>query len=128
LVGTDEVDLHDHGDGPGEPLVDAEQHVREHDPSPGGREDQQQRHRQADEPAGQQHRLATEPVGEGAGEVVDDRLGDAEGDDEGQHRGVAGQGELLLGQQRQHRAFLPDEPTDERVDPDQQRELRQVLA
>ncbi len=33
--GADEVDLHDHGGRPGEPLVDTEQDVGEHDPAPG---------------------------------------------------------------------------------------------
>src|SRR3712207_7273513 len=36
-----QVDFHDHGHRPAQPLVDAEQHVGEHDPAPGGGEDDQ---------------------------------------------------------------------------------------
>ena len=67
---TDEVDLHDHRRRPGQALVDAEQHVRRDHPAPGRRPDEQERNRQADQPAGDQDRLAAEAVGEGAGGEV----------------------------------------------------------
>ena len=35
---------------------------------------------------------------------------------------------VRIGEQRQHGAFLADHPADERVDADEQRELREVLA
>ena len=124
---ADEVDLHDHGGRPGEALVDAEQHVGEHHPAPRRRPHQQQRDRQADEPAGDEHRLAAEAVGEGAGEEVGRRLDDAEGDDERQRGGERGEPELLVGEQRQDGAFLADHPADEGVDGDEQGELGEVL-
>ena len=43
------------------------------DPAPVGRPDEQERHRQADEPAGDEDRLAAEPIGEGAGREVGER-------------------------------------------------------
>ena len=83
---ADEVDLHDDGGGPGQALVDAEQDVGGDDPAPGRRPDQQQRHGQADQPAGDQDGFAAVPVGQGAGGEVGQGLGDAERDDEGQRR------------------------------------------
>src|SRR5579864_1021531 len=50
--GARQVDLHDHGGGPGQALVDAEQHVGEDDPSPAGPEGQQERDGYPDEPSG----------------------------------------------------------------------------
>ena len=41
--------------------------------------------------------------------------------------GELGEPELVLGEQRQDGALLADHPADERVDADQQRELREVL-
>ena len=66
--------------------------------------------------------------GERAGAEVGERLGDAEGDDERQDRGARGQAEVLAADERQRRAFQADHRADERVDRDQQRELRAVLA
>jgi hypothetical protein len=97
--GSDQIDLHDHRHRPGEALVDPEEHVGSHHPAPGGSEDQHQRNRDPEQPAGQEHRLAAEAIGEGPGEVVDDSLGEPEGGDEREHGGVAGEGELALGQQ-----------------------------
>lgn len=127
-VWTDEVDLHDHGHRPGQPLVDAQQDVGDHDPTPRRRPDQQQRHGDRGQPAGQEYGLASEAVGERAGDVVHCGLGQPEHHDEGQHRGVVGDTERVLGQQRQDRAFLADHAADQHVDGDQQGELRQVLA
>ena len=93
--GADEVDLHDHRGGPGEALVDAEEHVGEHHPAPRRRPHQQQRDREADDPAGDEHRFASVPVGQGAGEEVGGRLHDAEGDDERQRGGERGEPEHL---------------------------------
>ena len=45
-----------------------------------------------------------------------------------ERRGERGEPELLFGEQREHRAFLADHPTDERVDADEQGELGDVLA
>ena len=79
-AGPDQVDLHDDGGGPGQALVDAEQHVGGDDPSPGRGPDQQQRHGKADQPARDEDGFAAEAVGQGAGEVVGGGLGDAEGE------------------------------------------------
>ena len=66
--------------------------------------------------------------GERSGAQVGERLGEAEGDDERQHRGAGGEAEVVAADQRQRRALEADHRADERVDRDQQRELRGVLA
>ena len=66
--------------------------------------------------------------GERAGAEVGERLGEPERDDERQHRRAGSQAEVLAPDQRQRRALEADHRADERVDGDQQRELRGVLA
>ena len=102
--------------------------VREQHPVPARRPHQQERHRDGDQPPGDQHVLAAEAVRQPAGAVVRERLRDAEHDDERQHRGARGELELLLGDRRQDAALHADHRADERVDDDEQRELREVLA
>ena len=94
--GADEVDLHDHGRGPRESLVDAEQHVGDDDPAPRRRPHQQQRHRQADQPSRHEHRLAAHPIGKRPGEEVGDGFDRAEGDDEGERGGERGEPEDVV--------------------------------
>jgi hypothetical protein len=125
--GADEVDLHDDGGRPGEPLVDAEQDVGEHHPAPRGRPHQQERDGDADEPAGDQHGLAAVPVREGAGEEVGGGLDDAERGDEREGGGVLVEPELVGRQQREDGAFLADHAADQRVHADEQHELGEVL-
>ena len=98
------------------------------DPAPRRRPDQQQRDREADEPAGDEDGLAAVAVRQGAGEEVGGRLHDAEGGDERERGGERGEPELVLGEQRQDGALLADHAADERVDADEQRELGEVLA
>ena len=69
-----------------------------------------------------------DPLGEGARAQVRERLGEAERDDEREHRGARLEVEVRFADQRQGRALEPDHRADERVDSDQQRELRGVLA
>jgi rhodanese-related sulfurtransferase/predicted transcriptional regulator len=97
-------------------------------PGPGGRPDQQQRHRDRDDPAGHEHRLAAEPVHPGAGDVVGGGLGEPEDQDEGQARGVVRHAEDLPAQQRHHGALLAEHAAHQGVDRDQQHELGQVLS
>ena len=125
--GADEVDLHDHGRRPGESLVDAEQDVGEDHPSPARCPDQQQRDRYGDDPPGDQHRFAAIAIGQRAGKEVGGRFDGAEGDDERERRRESSQPEFLLGEQREHGAFLADHATDERVDTDEKGELGDVL-
>ena len=125
---ADQVDLHDHGRRPREPLVDPEQHVGEDDPAPRRRPDEEQRHRQPDEPAGDEDGLAPEPVRESARDEVGPGLGHPERDEERQGRGDARKAEDLGREQRDDRPLLADHPADERVDRDEQRELAEVLA
>src|SRR5579883_3212962 len=127
-AGSDQVDLHDDGGGPGQALVDAEQHVREHDPAPRGSVDQQCGHGQCDQPAGDEHGLAPVAVGQGAGEEVGDRLGRAEGGDVGQCRCIGGEVEDIAGEQRQDGAFLTERAADQGIDRDQEGELGEVGA
>ena len=127
-LGPDEVDLHDHGHRPRQALVDTEQDVGGDDPAPARRDGDQQRDGQRDRPAGDQQTPAAEPLREYAGAEVGERLREAEGDDERQHRGLGGEPEVGLADERQGRALEPDHRADEGVDRDEQRELREVLA
>ena len=52
--------------------------------------------------------LAPEPLGQLAGGEVGERLGGAEGDDEGEDRGGRGQPEVLLADERQHAPLQAD--------------------
>ena len=65
-------------------------------------------------------------VGERAGREVRERLRESERDDEGEDRGLRGQLEVLLADQREDRSLEADHGADERVDPDEQRELAGV--
>src|SRR5205809_888980 len=69
-----EIDLHDHGRGPTQALVDTEQDVGEHDPPPARRPDDEQRHREPREPPRDEQRLASDPVGEMPGKQVGQRF------------------------------------------------------
>jgi hypothetical protein len=80
------------------PLIDPKEDVGGDDPAPGGRPDDQQRHRQADQPAGDQDGFAAVTVGQRAGQEVGGRLGEAEGDDVGQGGRDRGQPEDLGGE------------------------------
>jgi hypothetical protein len=97
-------------------------------PSPRRRPHQQQRHRHADQPPCHQHRLATDPIRQCPGEEVRGRFDRAERHDERERGGERGQPEHVLREQRQHRPLLADHAPDQRVDRNQQQELRQVLA
>ncbi len=98
------------------------------DPVPARRQHDDDRHRQAEEPAGNEDLLAADAVGEASGEQVGQRLDDAEGDDEGEGDRARGQAELLLGQERHDGPLQPDHAADEGVDQDQEAELLPVLA
>jgi hypothetical protein len=124
---SDEIDLHDHRRRPRQPLVHAEKHVGDDDPTPRRCPDQQQRNRQSDDPAGHEDWLASEAVRERAGKEVRGRLHDAECDDERESGREGHEPEGVLGQQWKDRAFLSDHPADESVDSDEEDELRQVL-
>ena len=104
------------------------QHVGEDHPSPGRGPDQQQRHRDADQPPGHQYRLAAVAIRQGAGEEVGGRLHDAERGDEGQRGGERREPELGFSEKGENGSFLADHAPDEGVDCDQQGELGQVLA
>jgi hypothetical protein len=72
---SDEVDLHDDGHGPGQPLVDAEQDVRGHDPAPAGRHGDQDWDREGKRPAGYQQPPPAGALRERPGAEVGERLG-----------------------------------------------------
>jgi hypothetical protein len=120
------VDLHQHGHRPGESLVRAQEHVRGDDEAPGRREADEQRHRQRECPAQHEQPLASRPLGERAGGEVRQSLGGPERDDEGEDRGLRREPEVALADERKDAPLEPDHRTDERVQPDEQRELRRV--
>ena len=121
-----EVDLHDDRGRPGEPLVDAQEDVREHHPRPGRRPDEEKRHRHPDEPAGDEDGLAAEAIGQRSCDEVRRCLHRTEGEDEAERRGVGIEVKGSLPEQGQHGAFLPDHPADQGVDPDEKGELGEV--
>jgi hypothetical protein len=123
-----EVDLHDDRRRPRQPLADAEQHVGEQDPVPARRPHEQERHGGGGDPARDEHVLAAEAIGEASSEVVRQRLGDAEHDDERQHCGACRELELLLADRGQDAPLHADHRAHERVDDDEQRELAEVLT
>ncbi len=81
---------------------------------------------QRDEPAGDEDRLPTEPVGEHTGHEIGGRLGQTEGDDEGQCGCEGLEPEDFGRQQRYDGPFLADHAADECIDRDEQRELPEV--
>ena len=123
-----EIDLHHDGHRPRESLVDAEEHVGgDHEP-PGRRQSDQQRHRQREEPSDHEQPPAAEPLGQASGDEVGERLGQPEGEHEGEDGGRRGEPEVLLAHEREHASLEPDHGADERVEGDEQAELRSVLA
>ena len=66
--------------------------------------------------------LSPDDVGQATGEIVRERLRDAERDDERQHRGMGGK--VKVG--REDRALQPDHRADERVHHDEERELSEI--
>jgi len=128
ILRSGEIDLHDDRGRPGESLAHAEQRVGGEHPRPRRRPHQQERHRGRNDPAGHQHVLATEAVREPSCEVVRERLGDAEHDDEGEHRRPGRQMKFLLGNRWQDGSLHSHHRTYEGIDHDEQRELRQVFA
>ena len=125
---ADEVDLHDHSHRPSHRLVGAQQHVREVDPPPRGRKDDEKRHRQREQPTDDEDRLATDAIRQSRGNEIQQRLGDAKTDDERRDGRLRRESELLLAQQRQHRALEADHRADERIKANEQHELREVLS
>ncbi len=81
-----------------------------------------------EQPAGNEQPLPPDTVGERAGCEVRERLRQSERHDEGEDRGLRRQLEVLLADQREDRSLEADHGADERVDPDEQRELAGVRA
>src|SRR5712692_831643 len=121
-----EVDLHHDRHRPRETLVYAEEQVREDDHPPALSESDQQGHGQGKQPAGDEQPLAACAVGERTGGEVRQRLGGAEGDDEREDRGVGAETEVLLADERQDAPLEADQRPDERVQANEEGELRRV--
>jgi hypothetical protein len=115
-VGGHQVDHHVHRHRPGERLIDAQQHVRSDHPRPRWRPDQQQRHRQPEQPADPEHLPAPDAVGPGASEQVGDGFGDPEADDERGECTADLQPEGVAPEEWNHGTLEPHHPTDEHVD------------
>jgi hypothetical protein len=126
--GPGEIDLHDHGRRPRQPLVQPQEDVRDDDPAPCRRPDEQQRYGQPNEPARHENRLATKAIGHRAGNQIRAGLRDSEGDEKGENGADTGDTEDVRGQNRQEGSLLADHPADERIDANQQRELAKVRA
>lgn len=81
-----------------------------------------------DQPAEDQNGLAAEAIRPSAGAVVGERLRDAEHDDERQDCRPRGKRKFLFGNRREDAALDADRRPNERVDDDQERELRGILT
>ena len=125
---ADQVDLHDHRARPGQALVDAEQNVGDDDPAPLRCPDEQQRHREPEQPASDENRLAAVAVRQRTRGEIGNGLGHAECQDERQDAGEGGQAEDLGRHEWQNGPLLADHSADEAVDADEQRELAGVFA
>src|SRR5205085_10190601 len=68
---------------------------RSDDPRPARSHRDQERHGQRERPAGDEQPPPSETLGGGAGREIGQRLGEAEGDDERQHRGARRDPELV---------------------------------
>src|ERR671936_1348966 len=104
----------------------SDEEVRDDHHPPRRRHPDQDGNRQGEEPAEDEEALAPDPIGERAGEEVRERLRRAEGDDEGEDRRLRAEAEVALADERQHAPLESDERADERVQPDEERELRRV--
>jgi hypothetical protein len=122
----DQVDLHDHCRRPRQSLVHAEEQVRGDDPGPRRRPDQQERHRQSDQPAGDEDRLATEAVGKRASDEVRAGLREPERQEKRQHGRGPGESEDVGRENWQNGPLLPGHPADKSRDRNQQSELAEV--
>src|SRR5215813_12325636 len=120
LLGSDEVNLHDDCHGPGESLAPPEKHVCHHDPFPPGRPHQEQRHWNRHEPTSYQDVLTTEAVGQPSSNIVGERFGDSEDDNERQDGRLCGNLKLLLCDCGQDAALEAHHRTHKRVDDYQQ--------
>jgi len=127
-VSSADSDLHDHGRGPAQTLVDTEQHIGTHNPAPARRPNDEQWHREPREPAGNEERLAADPVGELPREEVGERFDDAKADKEGKDGGLRHEPKVRLGDEWDDGALEPHHRSDEGIDDDEQRELTPVGA
>ena len=126
--GPYQVDLHNHGGGPAETLVDAQQHVREDHPTPGRSEDDEERNRQPNEPAHHQHPLAPDAITESARKEVGQRFHHTETHDEGENSRGGSQAEDPLPEKWHNAALQSHHATNEGIDDYQQRKLLPVGA
>jgi hypothetical protein len=100
-------------------LIDAEQHVGEHDPPPRRCPDDEEGNGETDQPASDQHRLSSISIAERAREEVRRSLHESERDDERKRDGEATESEVFLGEERENRALLTDHAANESVDRDE---------
>jgi hypothetical protein len=126
FVVAGELDLHQQGRRPSEPLVDPQQQVGGDDPSPRRRPHQQQRYRDADQPSHDEDAPGAEALGQQARDEVTGGLRQAEGHQEERCGKPRGEPEVSLREEGDQRALLADQGSDQRVDPDQESELREV--
>ena len=119
---TDEIDLHQDGGRPGQPLVHAEEDVGRDHPGPVRCQDQDDRDRQPDEPTGHEDGFAPKPVGECSGDQVRERLRDTKRDEKRERAPGRGEAKDLIREQRHDGPLLADHPADQCVDPDEQGE------
>src|SRR6185369_2749022 len=97
-------------------------------PRPARSPHQEERNWRGDEPSADKNELPSEAIRQSSCDVIRQRLGDAEDDDEGENRGLRREVELLFRDRRQEGALQSDHRTDEGVDDDEERELPQVLT
>src|SRR5829696_7569498 len=111
-----EVYLHEHRHGLSEALIDPEEHVGRHAPSPRGGQRDHERHRYAHDPTRDEHLLPAHAICQSARYEVGARLDHHEGDDEREDRRLQHQTELLGADQGDHGPLEVHHPADEGVD------------
>jgi len=104
-IRTDEVNLHDNGHRPAQPLIDAEEHIGRGDPAPGWRPHTHERDRKAEEPSRDQQAFPAGHLGVPTRHEVGQGLHDPEADEERKDGAFGGEAKILLGDKRQHRAL-----------------------
>ncbi len=128
LLRASEVDLHDDCGRPGEPLADPKQYVGGDYPVPVRCPHQHEGDGNGDDPTSEEHLLSAYAVGKPAGEVISQRFGNAEDNDERQDRCACRDMKFSLCNGRQDAALQADHRADEGIDQNQQRELSDVFA
>src|SRR5262249_25926907 len=108
-------------------LICPEQDICEVDPPPCWRIDDEEGHRKSKQPPDHQDGLSTDAIGGTGRDQIDDGLRHTEAHDERGDCGLRAETEVRLAQEWQPGPLQTNQGADERIQDDEQRELREVL-